>query len=79
MRRSVQLIVRPEWLARPGSPKRALVRPDPFFVDKLLAQLKQSKPDGAPRPDMVVKQVNSVGNRDRLAGRRFEMGRHTLQ
>ena len=54
--------------------KKALVRPDPFFVDKLLAQLQQSKPGGAPRPDVVAKQVNSVGDRDRLAGRRGEPG-----
>jgi hypothetical protein len=42
--------------------KEAFVRPDLFFVDKLLAQLKQSKPGGAPRPDVIAKQVNSVGD-----------------
>ena len=49
---------------------------DPLRVDQLLAQLHQGESCAAPRLDVVANHMNNVGDRDRLAGRRIEMGGH---
>jgi len=52
---------------------------DPLRIDQLLTQLHQSEPGAAPCLDVVANHMNNVGDRDRLAGRRVEMGGHPLQ
>ena len=52
---------------------------NPFRVDQLLAQFQQSEAGAVPCLDVVAKQINDVGDRDRLTGWCVEMGGHPLQ
>src|SRR6516164_4593242 len=59
--------------------KEAPILLHPLGVDQLLAQFPEREPGSAPRLDVVADQMNDVGDRDRLTGRRLEMRGHPYQ
>ena len=56
--------------------KQAAILVDPLGIDKLLAQFQQIQPGTVPRRGVVAKQMNDIGDSDRLTAWGIEMGRH---
>src|SRR5713101_8245098 len=59
--------------------EEALVLLDPVRVYQLFAQFQECQAGTAPRRDVVAEEMNDVGDRDQLTGRRGEMCGHALQ